>query len=91
MFKSFPIYRSTSPRPICNEPVLWMDPDYIADLVEENRVLQSRLAEMDERWHGQVAELEDELRQAREDLKNAFHRKVEEVSTSSFPPLWAWM
>ena len=60
-----------------------MDPDYITDLVEENRALQSRLVEMKEGWRSQVAELEEELRQLKDDLRRALHRKVEEVSTPS--------
>jgi len=46
--------------------------DYIAELGEEARSLRR-----------QVVELEDELRQVREDLMIALDRKVEEVSPSS--------
>jgi len=49
-----------------------MDPvDYIADLEEETRALHSR-----------VVELEEVLRKAREKLRTARERKVEEVSVS---------
>lgn len=48
--------------------------DYITDLEEETRTLRSR-----------VVELEEELRQAREELKVALERKVEEVSAFIFP------
>ena len=47
--------------------------DYIADLEEESRTLRSR-----------VAELEEELCRAREELRVALERKVEEVSTPSY-------
>ena len=76
-------YRSTSARSICDHTVPSMDPDYITDLVEENGALQSRLVEMKEGWRSQVAELEEELRQLKDDLRRALHRKVEEVSTPS--------
>ena len=49
--------------------------DYIADLEEEARTLRSR-----------VTELEEELRQTREELRVALERKVEEVG-SSVPPM----
>lgn len=50
-----------------------MDADYIADLEGEVQVLR-----------GRIAELEEELRQAKEDLSVAHERKVEEVITHSF-------
>jgi len=43
--------------------------DYIADLEEEARTLRRR-----------VSELEEELRETREELRVALERKVEEVS-----------
>jgi len=46
--------------------------DYLADLEEETRTLRCR-----------VAELEKELREAREELRVALERKVEEVSAPS--------
>jgi len=46
--------------------------DYLADLEEEARTLRHR-----------VAELEEELREAREELRVALERKVEEVSAPS--------
>lgn len=51
-----------------------MDPrDYIADLEEEVRTLR-----------GRAAELEEELRQIKEELRVANERKVEEVSLYSY-------
>ena len=49
--------------------------DYIADLEEETRTLR-----------GRVAELEEELRQTREELRVALEQKVEEVSVF-VPPM----
>jgi len=46
--------------------------DYLADLEEEARTLRRR-----------VAELEEDLREAREELRVALERKVEEVSVPS--------
>ena len=48
--------------------------DYIADLEEEARTLRSR-----------VTELEEELRQTREELRVALERKVEEVGSFVLP------
>ena len=48
--------------------------DYIADLEEEARTLRSR-----------VTELEEELRQTREELRVALERKVEEVGGFVLP------
>ena len=60
---------------ISNRTVCHMDSeDYIADL-EETRTLR-----------GWVAELEEELRQTREELRMALERKVEEVSVF-VPPM----
>ena len=49
--------------------------DYITDLEEETRTLR-----------GRVAELEEELRQTREELRVSLERKVEEVSVF-VPPM----
>ena len=48
--------------------------DYIADLEEEARTMRSR-----------VTELEEELRQTREELRVALERKVEEVGSFVLP------
>ena len=48
--------------------------DYIADLEEDARTLRSR-----------VTELEEELRQTREELRVALERKVEEVGSFVLP------
>ena len=50
--------------------------DYITDLEEEVRALRRR-----------VAELEEELHQAKGELEVARHRKVEEVSSPLYPHL----
>lgn len=50
--------------------------DYITDLEEEAQIL-----------HGRVAELEEELRKAREELRVAYGRKVEDVTAPLGFPL----